>query len=85
MKNTGVHDLKTSETTLRILIEISKENTDSRNDFAKRMKISPRRLSAHKRKIEEVLNVKLAYCRKRKSYTITETNKHKLPPYLESI
>ncbi len=75
-----MEDLKSSETTLRILMELSLENTGSRNDFAKRMKISSRRLSAHKKKIEQVLGVKIPFCRQRGSYTILENNKQKLPP-----
>lgn len=69
-----MEDLKSSGITLRILKEIWIGNTGSRSDFAKRIGISPRRLTAHKRKIEEIMGYKIKFSKKLNSYLLDESS-----------
>ncbi len=78
-------ELKPVEITLQILGNLNLECTGNRNEFARRLRITPRHLTQYLRKIEQVQNIKIAFCRKRCTYYVAQNQQHKFPPppYLE--
>jgi hypothetical protein len=74
------HEFKSVETAFKIKEAIELENTGTREEFANRLGITPRWLTQHIRKLEEVLNIEINYSRKRETYYIEYKDQEELPP-----
>jgi transcriptional antiterminator len=79
------NELKAVETAFKIKQAIEQENTGTREQFASRLGISPRWLTQHIRKLEEVLNLPVNYSRKRQTYYFEYRDQPKLPPIYRII